>query len=123
MPQVPLGVREKKENRPLKIIVVPHSHNDPGWHKTVDAYFVDQSKLTLDNMVEKLQKYPKMKFVWAEIVFLDLWWRGLDQFQRGKSTLLSAENRLAVEDFPIHRCSLHSSSSKMETHCSRTYSG
>ena len=85
--EVPLGVREKK-NSPLKIIVVPHSHNDPGWHKTVDVYFADQSKHTLNNMVEKLRKYPEMKFVWAETIFLDLWWRELDHSQRGKMALL-----------------------------------
>ena len=51
------------------------------------GYFEDQSKHTLDNMLEKLQKYPKMKFVWAETVFLDLWWRDLDKFQRGMNIL------------------------------------
>ena len=54
---------------PLKIFLVPHSHSDPGWHKTVNGYFRDQTKPTLDNMVEKLQKFPNMTFVWAESVF------------------------------------------------------
>ncbi|KAI0220195.1 Alpha-mannosidase 2 [Lamellibrachia satsuma] len=63
---------------PLTIIVVPHSHNDPGWQKTVGEYFEDQTKHILDNMVEKLLMYPKMTFLWAETVFLSMWWKHLD---------------------------------------------
>ncbi|KAK2168413.1 hypothetical protein LSH36_17g13000 [Paralvinella palmiformis] len=60
---------------PLKIILVPHSHNDPGWHKTVFGYFQDQTKPTLDNMVNKLIKYPNMTFIWAESIFLHMWYQ------------------------------------------------
>ncbi len=67
---------------PLQVIVVPHSHNDPGWHKTVEGYFEDQTKPTLDNMLEKLQLYPNMTFIWAESVFLHMWWQTLQQRER-----------------------------------------
>lgn len=72
----------KRVGSTLEVIVVPHSHNDPGWHKTVDGYFDSQTKPTLNNMVIKLLKYPKMKFVWAETVFLSMWWKDLDEDQR-----------------------------------------
>ncbi len=90
-PTVPM-----KKKGPLKIIVVPHSHNDPGWHKTVDNYFEDQSKHTLNNMVDKLLKYPKMTFVWAESVFLDLWWQDLDFEQRGAVRKLIENKQLEI---------------------------
>jgi len=70
-------VQSKIINPKLQIIVVPHSHNDPGWHKTVDGYYEDQTKHILNNMVHKLLKYPKMTFVWAETVFLAMWWKDL----------------------------------------------
>jgi len=62
---------------PLQVIVVPHSHSDPGWHKTVDGYFEEQTKQTLDYMLDKLQLYRNMTFVWAETVFLSMWWSQL----------------------------------------------
>ena len=64
----------KSSGKKLTVIVVPHSHNDPGWHKTVDEYFKDQTEHTLDYMVGKLLKFPKMTFIWAESVFLSIWW-------------------------------------------------
>ena len=81
---------------PLKIILVPHSHNDPGWHKTVEGYFQDQTKPTLDNMVEKLAKFPNMTFVWAESVFLHMWYKDLDRQDQLKVRELIKRRQLEI---------------------------
>ena len=67
---------------PLHVIVLPHSHCDPGWLKTVDEYYEDQVQHILNNMLNKLTKYPDMTFVWAETVFFSMWWETLDSRQR-----------------------------------------
>ena len=81
---------------PLTVIVVPHSHNDPGWQKTVGEYFDDQTKLILDNMVEKLQKYPRMTFLWAETVFLSMWWKHIDETTKESVKRLISRGQLEV---------------------------
>lgn len=81
---------------PLTIIVVPHSHNDPGWQKTVGEYFEDQTKHILDNMVDKLLRYPKMTFLWAETVFLSMWWKGLDSSTKASVKRLIERGQLEV---------------------------
>lgn len=62
------------DSETLEIIVIPHSHNDPGWKKTYQQYFDDQTTHILSNIVKKLQQYPDMTFIWVESCFLDKWW-------------------------------------------------
>uniref|UniRef100_A0A0A1X9U7 Alpha-mannosidase n=1 Tax=Zeugodacus cucurbitae TaxID=28588 RepID=A0A0A1X9U7_ZEUCU len=67
---------QKKDYKrpPLKIFVVPHSHNDPGWLKTFVNYFQSDSRQILNLIVTKMQEYTDMTFIWSEISFLQLWW-------------------------------------------------
>lgn len=58
----------------FQIIVVPHSHNDPGWLRTFEGYYHLQTSKVLNYMVEKMTVLKNMTFVWSEISFLALWW-------------------------------------------------
>ena len=86
----------KGNEKPLKVIVLPHSHSDPGWLKTVANYFEDQTLHTLDNMLEKLTKYPDMTFIWAETVFFSMWWSDLTSEDKAKVKRLIDRNQLEI---------------------------
>ena len=59
----------------LKVIVLMHSHNDPGYRHSVDDYYHLRAKLVLSLAVEKLTKYKDLTFIWTDTCFLERWWR------------------------------------------------
>ncbi|KAF0929308.1 hypothetical protein E2562_019891 [Oryza meyeriana var. granulata] len=66
----------------LNVHLVPHSHDDVGWLKTVDQYFVGSNNSiqgacvmnTLDSVVDALVKDASRKFVFVEQAFFQRWW-------------------------------------------------
>ena len=67
----------------LRIHLVPHTHDDAGWLKTVDQYYAGSHSeiqlagvnLILDTVVACLQADASRKFTYAEMAFFERWWR------------------------------------------------
>ncbi|MQL78200.1 hypothetical protein Taro_010645 [Colocasia esculenta] len=72
--EVKYGGHEWDEEK-LKVFVVPHSHNDPGWKLTVEEYYERQSRHILDTIVDSLSKDTRRRFIWEEMSYLERWWR------------------------------------------------
>ncbi|XP_078718059.1 alpha-mannosidase 2x-like isoform X1 [Lampetra fluviatilis] len=84
------------ESTPLQVYVVPHSHNDPGWIKTFEGYFVEQTKRILDNAMVKLAEDSRRRFIWAEVSYLAKWWEGADAAQRATAKRLIDGGQLEI---------------------------
>ncbi|XP_048738238.1 alpha-mannosidase 2-like isoform X2 [Ostrea edulis] len=82
--------------QPLKVIIMPHSHNDAGWLRTLEEYYVYTTKNILNNMVDKLRLYPNMTFVWAEAVFLNIWWNELEDDMKVQVRRLVKNGQLEI---------------------------
>ncbi|XP_078438992.1 golgi alpha-mannosidase II [Wolffia australiana] len=80
----------------LKVFVVPHSHNDPGWKRTVEEYYESQSRHILDTIVESLSKDERRKFIWEEISYLERWWRDASSRKRESFTRLVKNGQLEI---------------------------
>jgi len=76
------GVRDYKTGGPLNIHIVPHSHDDVGWLKTVDGYFFGGERdiqwtnvhVEIDGVIDALLNDPKRTFSEVEMKFFKMWW-------------------------------------------------
>ena len=89
-------IKLSKPLKPLKIFVVPHSHNDPGWIKTFDEYFQTQTKQIITTIITSLTKDPRRTFIWAEISYLSWWWEDQTEDIREKLKQLLRNKQLEL---------------------------
>ncbi|XAR73763.1 Alpha-mannosidase [Bertholletia excelsa] len=66
----------------LNVHLVPHTHDDVGWLKTIDQYYVGSNNSiqgacvenVLDSVVMSLLKDPNRRFIYVEMAFFQRWW-------------------------------------------------
>ncbi|CAH2035422.1 unnamed protein product, partial [Iphiclides podalirius] len=90
------NIRNDTRRPRLKVIVVPHSHNDPGWLKTFEQYFEWKTKNIINNIVLKLNQHPNMTFIWTEMSFLNAWWETSHPVKQKALKKLIKEGRLEI---------------------------
>ncbi|KAM9792306.1 lysosomal alpha-mannosidase [Neosynchiropus ocellatus] len=86
----------------LNVHLVPHTHDDVGWLKTVDQYYYgDRNDIQhagvqyiLDSVVDQLLKNPDRRFIYVETAFFYRWWKQQSAAMRQTVTQLVNEGRL-----------------------------
>ncbi|XP_026462046.1 lysosomal alpha-mannosidase-like isoform X2 [Ctenocephalides felis] len=88
----------------LNVHLVPHTHDDVGWLKTVDQYYYGSRntiqkagvQYILDSVVAELIKDPAKKFIYVESAFLMKWWREQTPEHQEKVRELIDQGRLEI---------------------------
>ncbi|XP_044592334.1 lysosomal alpha-mannosidase isoform X2 [Cotesia glomerata] len=94
----------KIDPKKLNVHLVPHSHDDVGWLKTVDQYYYGSRILTqkagvqyiIDSVIEALRRDPARKFIYVETAFLWKWWQRQDEKIRQEVKQFVNEGRLEI---------------------------
>lgn len=87
---------------PIFVHLVPHSHDDVGWLKTVDGYFSGARRdiqdanveMTLDTVVQELLKDTNKRYTQVEMKFFQMWWFEQTEEIKAAVRLLAKEGRL-----------------------------
>ncbi|ONM26653.1 putative alpha-mannosidase [Zea mays] len=86
----------------LNVHVVPHTHDDVGWLKTVDQYYVGSNNSiqvrrvqnVLDSLIPALLKDENRKFIYVEQAFFQRWWRNQNDMIKDTVKGLISSGRL-----------------------------
>ena len=91
---------EPVKNGVVNVHLVPHTHDDTGWEKTLGQYYYGSAnsipglsfwgghhsgvQYIIDTVIEELQKNPKRKFVWVELAFFWRWYNSASITQKNQ---------------------------------------
>jgi len=92
------GLESCPESKPglTTVHLVPHSHDDTGWLKTVDQYYYGAKpdvqragvQYIIESVVKELAKDPAKKFIQVETGFFWRWWEEKDDWMRNLTRTL-----------------------------------
>jgi len=68
--------------RPLNVFIMLHSHTDPGWLKTFEQYYTEQTRGILTSTMNSCLQNDKNRFIYAEMSFFSHWWNDASPSQR-----------------------------------------
>ena len=89
--------------RPVRTVhLVPHTHDDTGWLKTVDQYhygangtiYVAGTQYIISTVVQALATDPSRRFTYVEQAFLARWWGEQNNATKATVRALVKEGRL-----------------------------
>ena len=88
----------------LYVHMIPHTHDDVGWLKTVDDLFVGHNQrnqhstvqLILDSVLEQMISRPNTKFTYAEMKFFSMWYNRLAPDLKSQVKSLVADGRWEI---------------------------
>lgn len=72
-----------QHNETIYVHIVPHSHDDVGFRKTLDQYFSGSHDMIIRSgvqyiiheVIQELEADPAKRFTYAEMAFFMRWWR------------------------------------------------
>lgn len=84
------------QSTPTVVHIIPHSHDDPGWQRTVDQYHLEYVRYILDGILASLEQDESKTFVEVEVSFLKRWWDAASDSQRSSFRTLVNKGQIEL---------------------------
>ena len=96
------NIKKTQRNGKITVHVVPHTHDDVGWLKTVDQYYTGERDdiqragvlYVINGIYDSLMKDPAKKFTYVEMAFFQKWWYEQSEEIQANVKVLVQEGRL-----------------------------
>ncbi|KAL4583070.1 hypothetical protein LXL04_007634 [Taraxacum kok-saghyz] len=83
---------QRMQSGKINVHLVPHSHDDVGWLKTVDQYYTGANNSirgacvqnVLDSVISALLDDKNRKFIYVEMAFFQRWWNQQSELLKSK---------------------------------------
>ncbi|KAK8644092.1 hypothetical protein V6N13_123408 [Hibiscus sabdariffa] len=91
----------------INVHLVPHSHDDVGWLKTVDQYYFGGNNTirgacvqnVLDSVISALLEDQNRKFIYVEMAFFQRWWRQQSNAKKVKEMVTTLGHKYIKDEF------------------------
>eukprot|EP01083_Nonionella_stella_P244393 850642_1 len=80
----------------INIHIVAHTHDDTGYLKTTDEYYVEIIQYIFDTMVPNLLSNPDRRFSYVEMAYFDRWWNEIDEQTKRNTLKILESNQLQI---------------------------
>ncbi|PIN15813.1 Glycosyl hydrolase, family 38 - alpha-mannosidase [Handroanthus impetiginosus] len=88
----------------INVHLVPHTHDDVGWLKTIEQYYVGSNNSiqgacvqnVLDSLIPALLADKNRKFVYVEQAFFQRWWRNQNEAMKNTVKMLVHSGQLEL---------------------------
>jgi len=71
--------------QPLNIYLLAHTHDDPGWLRTIDEYYIYEVQYIFDSVLDSLTLNPDRKFIEVEVTFFARWWNEQSEARKAQT--------------------------------------
>lgn len=79
----------------FSVHIVPHTHDDTGWKRTVDVLYYNRVQQILNGVVSELPNNPDRRFIYVEMAFFSRWWENQNEEIKNKTRNLVNSGQLS----------------------------
>ena len=80
----------------MNVMTNDSTHDDPGWKRTADQYFVEEVQWIFYTVIPILRQNALRKFTYVEMAYMHRWWEDISEHLRNDTVSLLSNGQLQL---------------------------